>query len=331
MSPVANRRCFGKFFTLIATACLAVALSACGGGGDSSNQSGTFSGSGDLAKLSPTLIKAVLPGYSDGLSGVDLFSAESNRASTLDASAPSRTLMKFVTAAIHKTKAASISTQPGQARALAVETETTTCSRGGSLTTTYDFVNDSEELVPGDRVEFRFNSCVNSNFQTVVGNLQFRVNAVELAANGDLVAYDASVTYQSFGVIGQSLLSGNARFSYREVGTRDLTAFEFQGATTTVNGYAVVLNHKKSNDSGVVTVQGPISINGASYSLSSTNLNYNNANAGYPISGALRIVDARGSAIVITAKGINVGRSYVAAGQTTPELTLSDTAWANIN
>jgi len=106
---------------------------------------------------------------------------------------------------------------------------------------------------------------------------------------------------------------------------------EFQGVATAVNGYAVVLNHKESFDTGVGSVQGSISIKGASYSMSSTNLNYNNANAGYPLSGSLRTVDARGNAIVITAKGSSVGRSYIAAGQTTPELTLPDTSWVSIN
>jgi len=334
-----NTRYSGKFCNLAATTCMAVALLACGGGGgggggggDSSpSTNGNFSGSADLAKLSPVLIKTVLPGSSGDSSAVGVFSAENQQKSALDGLAPSHSLMKFVTAAIHTAKASSTTTSSGQIRALAVESATDRCFGGGSVTTTVDDADNNEELSAGDRIELRYSSCVSSNSQTTVGSFQIRINAVEIASNGALVAYDASVIFQNFGVLGRAQFSGNARLSYREVGTRDLSTLEFQGVATAVNGYAVVLNHKESFDTGVGSVQGSISIKGASYSMSSTNLNYNNANAGYPLSGSLRTVDARGNAIVITAKGSSVGRSYIAAGQTTPELTLPDTSWVSIN
>jgi hypothetical protein len=290
---------------------------------------GNFSGSGDLAKLSPVLIKSLLDSSSNYGPDTGFFSAESDRRTNLDASAASRSSMKFVTAALQKAKASSTNTSSGQARALAVETFTDRCTGGGSVVTTYNDVDNNELLSAGDRIDVRYNACVFFNSQAIVGSFQIRMNAVELTVDEDLVAYDASVTFQSFGVVGQRLLSGNAQLSSRVVGARDLVTLEFQGATTTVNGYAVVLNHKQSSDTGVTNLQGLISINGASYSLSSTNINYS-SNSGFPTSGTLRTADARGNAIVITARGNNVGRAYIAAGQTTPELTLPDTAWSTI-
>ena len=313
----------------------------------STGANGNFSGSSSLSTLSPTLIKAVLGSSGPNSAPGSSIFAEPTTSRAQSLASPVDLNSTLSADAVAHWVADLASRRSSQATGVsgpqAVTTESQGCNFGGSIRLAIDDVNNNKELDAGDAIDATFLNCRISGSATFSGGFKMVFNAVEWSADDDLIGFDSTVTYNNFGVIGLPTINGLARIWRKEQVDGQRTFVRYFNSATIINGNSVQLNydidtfHSQNRAAGSaapgvgINIRGTITVNGASYGLvTPTTLGYEFVDS-FPISGVLRAQDAVGNTIVITAKGNSVGRSYVAASQTTPALTLPDAVWANIN
>ncbi len=221
----------------------------------------------------------------------------------------------------------------------ATSTETLACARGGQMTVVYDDLDNSRSVNAGDRLEASFQRCTVPSGSVVSGGFRMRINAiVPASAFNTLAEWDLSLEFSNFGAANMTIYNGPARMWFKELqnaSTRYFLRYENTsariGGTSAVFNFDVDSNVPDDSKPSIVSVVGRISFHGGQYGVQSTvPLSYSSS-AAYPSSGSLRLADASGHAIVILAKGSNVGRSYFPAGQSAASLTLPDIPWAQVN
>jgi ribosomal 50S subunit-recycling heat shock protein len=308
-------------------------LSACGGGGDSSDaivvSTGARSGNASAGSNINASNYQSLGGH-----GARTVLAMSQGASTSSAaggtSTPSSlpTLVAAQAASFVQGKAVALAANP---RTAAVETETATCPYGGSIVATGNDADNSKTLSAGDTVSVTLNNCkVNASIPAINGSMSLKVNAVELDSHKEPIALDASGSFTRLSAGGNSL-TGNYRLWTRESADRLALRMSFSDMSLTSPGAAVLLNtdlyaEVLSTGATTYTYSGTAGIGGQTYEVSQ-NGSFS-LTGSLPVSGALRLKDAAGNAVELKAKaGALLDIQFYPAGANSPASTLANQSW----
>lgn len=219
-------------------------------------------------------------------------------------------------------------------RPAATGTVTEPCPAGGTLTVFVDDADNNAKLSAGDRLGF---TAANCRFDTVTppanGSFELTVNVVELDANDEPTAIDASGRFVAFGIGTVASLDGSFRlWSRPESATSERMRISYGNVTATrlnetvvynVDIYAVV-----TATGGAYAVDGGLGIGGQVYSVVQGDVFAVNA-AGVPSSGSLRLRDAAGDAVLLRARSaVKVDFDFTPAGSVVPTLQWLDRDWS---
>lgn len=175
---------------------------------------------------------------------------------------------------------------------LAVVSQVEACPGGGSVALTLNDADNNEEFTAGDVLSLQASNCVFEAGQpSVNGGLSLRVDSIAYNTLGDVVSGTLTVTYTNFSSAGNTL-NGVVITTFNSTSTTT----SYQNFTNTRgNSAASILNYSATFSAGQLSVQGRITINNSTYTLSTpTPITFGSF---YPVGGTLRITDAAGSRI----------------------------------
>lgn len=290
----------------------AIVLSACGGGGGgdptvtvpTGARAGTASAASDLTSANAGSFVGPLARIMIGAADGNVPGVSGGRESPQSLSggvAVSRGTLGFAA-----TSAARALRRSGLEQASAVTTETLACPYGGSITVTVNDADNDQELSAGDSASFVFNACVAEfGLPAASGSLGFTVNAVELDANDEPTALDASLTLTGFVENGFGSMSGAFRVWFKEESAGSLRQRVSYLATTVIEN-AQTLRYDFDTygvvgiSSGTFDVVGAVTIGGQTYTVTSDVLSHTLGSL--PASGTVRLRDAVGDAVLLRAR-----------------------------
>lgn len=323
--------CFGSLV-------LAAALVACGGGGDSrptvsfpsGTRTGVASAGADMTVANfPTLSADAVEALLSTLGGDQALSqplgAGRARAAALGRWAASQSASRLTTGA--------------RARAMAVlPPETLMCSNypSGYITLTANDADNNAVLSAGDSATIDFVNCIEpAGSPAIDGSFTMVFNVLELDAQQQPTAFDASVTMNALTVQGLGGLDGSARLWVAPVpgGERSFVRYtDMVSRTSTPGGEKVaVLNFDVDATVAATTlsrVNGSVQLGSDIYVIAQ--IAAFDTTAGDPSSGQLRFTDVQGDRLLITARGSVVDRDFFLVGNTTatPDISIIGTPWA---
>jgi hypothetical protein len=330
---------FMRFDHRVALSTCAIVLAACGGGGGGGSdpkvsvptgaRAGTASAGSDLTAANATgfvgPLARIMIGAADG--NVPALGSGRESPTARSASAVSRGTLGFAVASAARTLRGN-----GLEQALAVTTQTVQCPYGGSITVTANDADNDNELSAGDSASFVFNACVAEfGLPAASGSLAFTVNAVELDANDEPTALDASFTLSGFVENGFGSISGSFRVWFKGEGlssTRQrvsyLAATVTEGAQTLrydFDTYGVV-----GTSSGTFDVVGAVTLGGQTYAVTSDV--FSHTLGSLPASGTLSLRDASGDALILRARSSTTfDLEFLPNGASAPTVLATGLAW----
>ena len=311
---------------------LALAVVACGGGGDggsaavvvpSAVRSGTASAGSDVnagnaASFAGVMARAVMSGADDSVPGVSA-AREAPQSHTIGAALSGRWLRFAVASAARE-------------QALAVTSQTLACDFGGSVTLSVNDADDNQKLSAGDSATFLFSACViEMGLPAVTGSLAFTVNAIELDANQQPTALDASLTLAGFTELGFGSLSGSFRIWYRPEGGATRQRLSYLATSVIEQGQALTYDHDVYGLYGSAgasfDVNGALTVGGNVYAVSTPTV-FSSAAGALPGSGVLTLRDAAGDAVILRARSATAfDIEFQAAGAATSTVVSPGLLW----
>lgn len=315
-------------------ACIStLVLVACGGGGGadqptvnfpSEARSGTASAGADISVASmPTVSADTIEALLSALGG-DVSVSQPLRASRSQAAQSAR-------------RAAAQLARADRARPLAIEQQTEPCGVSGTVTVTIDDADNNRLLTSGDSVTFSYVDCVDLvGAPAVDGAFGMRFNAVVLDTRAEPAAFDALVTMDLLSVAGLGSLDGSARLWVSPVigGERSFVRYQDMVSVTNAAGgeKVAILNFDVDRLIGNTTlarINGSVQLGSDVYALAQ--LSPFDITAGDPSSGQLRVTDAQGDRLLITARGAVVDRDFFLVTNTgaTPDFSIVGTPWSS--
>lgn len=313
-------------------------LMACGGGGDSRptvsfpsvTRSGTASAGADMSVANfPTLSADAVEALLSTIGGDQALSqplgAGRARAAALGRWVATRSASRLV----------------GGTRAKAmrvVPTETLACSNYPSGYITVDAIDadDNAVLSAGDSATISFVNCIEpAGSPAIDGSFTMLFNVLELDSQQQPTAFDASVTMNALTVQGLGSLDGSARLWVASVpgGERSFVRYsDMVSRTSTLSGEKVaVLNFDVDESVGTTTlsrINGSVQLGSDIYAIAQ--ISAFDTTVGDPASGQLRLTDAQGDRLLITARGSVVDREFflVTNNSATPDASLIGTPWS---
>jgi len=320
-------------------------LSACGGGGGDIAAFGTTAttvtvpqgtrtvaaspgadvSAANAGALGATVGRAVLTGAAGGVVDVtDLPGV---------AAADARVQRRLVQAALRHALAA----DPPRMRALASSSRTLPCPdasgalRGSVRVSLVDADNDGK-LSNGDGLSFTLARCVvDSGLPEATGTFALAINIVELDGSADPVAVDVTLTFTDFSMQGLGTFNGSLQLWSRPSGGGERFRISYRSTAVAEGPVPVVYQFDVSGTStdagGSFTIDGGIAIGGATFSIVGEPFSF--IGAGPPSSGSLRLVDAAGDALRLTAhSSALVDLDFFPSGALLPALSLPGLPWA---
>lgn len=215
---------------------------------------------------------------------------------------------------------------------LAVDSETFSCSVSGFLTVTANDADNNNVLTAGDSASFDFDDCVETGTPAINGGFALVFNVLVLNSQQEPTAFDASVTMTALTVEGLGSLDGDARLWVAPVTGGERSFVRYQRMASVTAGVTSVLDFDVDGTSTSTTstsrVDGNLQLGAQVYAVSQVSA-FDTSN-GDPSSGRLRITDAQGDRLLITARGTLVDREFFLAGNTTstPDAALIGTPWS---
>lgn len=321
---------------------VALAMAGCGGGGGDSGssgvvvptgvRSGTASAGADVTQANATgfvgvMARSVL-GAADGNVPVLSSERESPQA-RLAGTAATPGLLRFAadTAARRLATAAAAREQ-----AQAITTGPLPCVTGtGSLT-----VNDADNnlrVSRGDSFSFVFTNCVlEAGLPPLTGTLAFTVNAVELDAQEEPTALDATITLTGFAEAGFGSMSGSFRVWYKDESTTSTRQrISYLDTTVVEQGQNLVYSFDvygvAGTTGGSFDLNGALTVGGQAYAMSSTQFTHGAGTL--PASGAVTLRDAAGDAVIVRARSTTTfDLEFQAAGAAAPTVVSAGLLWS---
>ena len=194
----------------------------------------------------------------------------------------------------------------GREQAQKVDEETITCD-SGSVEVTYEY-DDANAITVGDKVTFVSNGCVIEG-TPLTGAYSARFTRFN--ADYDFALQLAFVNLSD----GQVTLHGWADADIIFA----TTSITYRGLTTTVEGVQSQWFHTivTQNAGASLSLEGYVKLNGVAYFFDQVTPFTVNTISGYPTSGVLRIVDAQGDSLEVTALADRFRFSFYEVGSDT--------------
>lgn len=323
-------------------------LAACGGGGGGGDGAGSSavqlpsgtrslpaSAGSDLSQANfsargSATIEALLTSYGGNVLEQPLAAGGAAAASRVDPRAADATVRWALRWALRRAAAAAARERPQ-----AVHTETVACDRSGSVVVSWNDADNDELLSGGDTIAMQFNDCVfDAGTPAADGAANLAVNAVELDRNDAPVALDVSIAYRSFSVEGLGSLSGGARLWSVPVAGGARTLLRYTAMRADFGTESVVLNFdvdsRLAGTALTTNLNGALTLSGQAYKLTQM-LPFTSGIAARPESGTLRVADAAGDHVDITARGSVVDLDFYPAGSSVPTAVQHGIPWASFD
>lgn len=225
-----------------------------------------------------------------------------------------------------------------RARPLAIEQDVQACPGGGTVTVTVDDADNNRLLTTGDKATFTYADCIEGTGAPAInGGFTMSFNAVVLDTRAEPAAFDATVTMDLLSVAGIGSLDGSARLWVSPVigGLRSFVRYQdMVSVTNTATGEKVaILNFDVDRTQGDTTaaasINGSLQLGSDIYAL--TQITPFDITTGDPGSGQLRMIDAQGDRLLITARASVVDLDLFLAGNgtATPDSSIVGTPWAS--
>lgn len=315
----------------------AAALAACGGGGGGGSaptvdfpttRTGAASAGADMTTTNfPTLSTRAVDSLLATVGG-DLALSQPLSASRANAASLGRWAARRSAASIGSA---------ARKQGLAVESEDFECSNytgtSGYLTVTVNDADNNNVLTAGDSASFDFVDCISeAGTPAINGGFALVFNALVLNSQQEPTAFDASVTMNALTVAGLGSLDGDARLWVAPVTGGERSFVRYQRMASVTAGVTSVLDFDVDGTSTSTTstsrVDGNLQLGAQVYAV--TQVSAFDTSNGDPSSGRLRITDAQGDRLLITARGTLVDREFFLAGNstTTPDAALIGTPWS---
>lgn len=215
---------------------------------------------------------------------------------------------------------------------LAVDSETFSCGVSGTLTVTVNDADNNNILTAGDSTSFVFIDCVETGAPAIDGGFALVFNVLVLNSQQEPTAFDATVTMDALTVEGLGSLDGDARLWVAPVTGGERSFVRYQRMASVTAGVTSVLDFDVdqtiTSTTSTSRVDGNLQLGAQVYAV--TQVSAFDTSAGDPSSGRLRITDAQGDRLLITARGTLVDREFFLAGNTssTPDAALIGTPWS---
>lgn len=221
---------------------------------------------------------------------------------------------------------------PSRPHAMAVSSDRIFCFSGWIDVSVNDADNNNVPTA-GDSASFSFVDCVSaSGAPAINGSFGLVFNALVLNAQQDPTAFDATVTMAGLTVEGLGSLDGSARLWVVPVTGGERSFVRYEQMTSVTAGVTSVVDFDV--DETVTSTRATSRINGnlrlGSQVYAVTQVVAFDTTNGDPSSGQLRITDAQGDRLLITARGTLVDREFFLAGNTssTPDAAIIGTPWS---
>jgi len=321
---------------------VALAVAACGGGGGDSGssgvvvptgvRSGTASAGADVTQANATgfvgvMARSVL-GAADGNVPVLSSERESPQA-RLTGTAAKPGVLRFAA----DMAARSLTGAAAREQAQAVTVETLNCTVSGTVTVTADDADNNLRVSRGDSFSFVFTNCVlEVGLPAANGTFAFTVNAVELDAQEEPTALDATITLTGFAEAGFGSMSGSFRVWYRdESATSTRQRVSYLDTNVAEQGQNLVYSFDvygvAGTTGGSFDLNGALSVGGQAYAMSSTQFTHGAGTL--PASGVVTLRDAAGDAVIVRARSTTTfDLEFQAAGAATPTVLSAGLLWS---
>lgn len=293
---------------------VALGLAACGGGGGRGGDAVTgILDTAHYAAVSGDVMASVVA--SAGLGEA------ADVVGTTDASAipalPSRPAGGAWTQALDLARATLRS--PLSVRPQEVVNEEEACPGGGRLLITYTYQNTGT-LTPGDTADVVADHCVREVGGPVVTG-SFRLTVQWFVESSSRVAIALTMDFNAYGSV-EERVSGRADFSDELTMTSERLAVAFRGTQVITPTDTLVWDHRLAylytSSVNELSVTGRATVDGDTYALSQTQPFAIDAVSGFPVGGVMRITDADGAHVDVTATATRFTYTYYAAGASTP-------------
>ena len=237
-----------------------------------------------------------------------------------------------------------------QTTPLGMETLTEACLVSGSLRLSADDADDNGALSPGDSIALQATACVTApDAPTLSGLFALTVERVELDGSGQVQALQASGTMAGFGVGAAGTMDGGFRLWMRNGATSpQLMRIRYEDMLVRRAGQGTLIfdfDVLTLVSSGEVqhTLSGGLVLDGLTYRLEPVDgapltlavggglpgSFYEPPSDLWPRSGALRLRDAAGDALVLRARpGAAVDLEFTPAGAAAPTASLPGQPWS---
>lgn len=228
---------------------------------------------------------------------------------------------------------------PEREKRQAISGGTLVCSVAGSVAYSYDDADGNLDLSAGDRIVFDFLGCVDAAGEPALnGAMALGFNIVELSAPAVLTGFDVSASFTNLSVQRLGTLNGTLQMLFKRLNATTVRTLEsyvsmqasFGTGVTDIYDFDIdTLADAATASPRSSIMHGAITVAGQRYALAQTNADFNRSTL-YPTLGALRVRDATGDFIDVTARGAGVDLDfYLATSPGQPAAALHDEPWQN--
>jgi hypothetical protein len=211
-----------------------------------------------------------------------------------------------------------------------------TAAAPGWLRFAADTANDADNnlrVSRGDSFSFVFTNCVlEAGLPAANGTFAFTVNAVELDAQEEPTALDATISLTGFAEAGFGSMSGSFRVWYKdESATSTRQRISYLDTTVVEQGQNLVYSFDvygvAGTTGGSFDLNGALTVGGQAYAMSSTQFTHGAGTL--PASGAVTLRDAAGDAVIVRARSTSTfDLEFQAAGAAGPTVVSAGLLWS---
>jgi hypothetical protein len=222
----------------------------------------------------------------------------------------------------------------GREQPQAVSNETIACPFGGSMAISVNDADNDEELSAGDSVTLTAFSCVlEATLPMANGSFAMTVNAVELDANDEPTALDASASFANFMLAGFGSMNGAFRLWTKTEGASERVRINYQALTVTEGSQPVTYDFDAygvmSGSGGSFDLNGGLRLNGQTYAVVGGDV-FSFSGDNPPGLGSVRLLDAAGDALRLSARSAStLDLEFFPAGSTAATTSLLGQLWSS--
>lgn len=222
---------------------------------------------------------------------------------------------------------------PARTQAMAISNDRIFCTVSGWIDISVNDADNNNLATAGDSASFSFSNCISQSGEPAInGSFALVFNALVLNSQQEPTAFDATVTMDALTVEGLGSLDGSARLWVVPVTGGERSFVRYQQMTSVTAGVTSVVDFDVDETvtatSSTSRINGNLRLGGQTYAVVQV-VPFDTSN-GDPSAGQLRITDAQGDRLLITARGTLVDREFflVGNGSATPDAQIIGTPWS---